>query len=169
MDRRDYILRMIEQLGQALIALRNRILGRDIEGQELRGSLSDVARQGGLDMDLARAMTSETLLMMVAPGGEVDPGRCWLLAELFYLEGLEADLAGDAGLARSSLERAGFLFGMLQPVAGNVAGLEEAPERVADIERRLERLPRPPGRTRGPVRRSAGRAGRPRVEGAPLR
>ena len=40
--------------------------------------------------DLARAMTSETLLLMVAPGGEVDPGRCWLLAEMFYLEGVEA-------------------------------------------------------------------------------
>ncbi|MDX1578369.1 MAG: hypothetical protein R3266_07785 [Gemmatimonadota bacterium] len=141
MDRRDYILRMIEQLGHVLLAIRNRILGREIERPQLQEALSDAARQGGLDLDLARAMSPETLMMMVAPGGEVDPGRCWLLAEIFYLEGLEAELAGLVAEARSSLERAGFLFGLLEPVAGNLAGVAEAEERLAEIERRLEKLP----------------------------
>lgn len=141
MDRRDYILRMIEQLGHVLLAIRNRILGREIERPQLQEALSDAARQGGLDLDLARAMSPETLMMMVAPGGEVDPGRCWLLAEIFYLEGLEAELAGLVAEARSSLERAGFLFGLLEPVAGNLAGVAEAEERIAEIERRLEKLP----------------------------
>jgi hypothetical protein len=123
-DRRDYIMRLIEQVGQALIALRRRILAR-----------------GGLDFDLARAMTSETLLLMVAPGGEVDPGRCWLLAEMFYLEGVEAELSGWVGEARDSLQRAAFLFGMLQPIAGNLVGLPEAGPRIEEIERRLTGLP----------------------------
>jgi hypothetical protein len=141
MDRRDYILRMIEQLGQALAALRRRILARGVDDAEVRESLSKIARDGGLDFELARAMTADTLLMMVAPGGEVDPSRCWLLAELFDLEGTDADLADDPEAARSAWERAGFLYGMLQPVPGNPIGITEARERVASIERKLETLP----------------------------
>ena len=141
MDRRDYIMRLIEQVGQALIALRRRILAREATASETRRELRAAARGGGLDFDLARAMTSETLLLMVAPGGEVDPGRCWLLAEMFYLEGVEAELAGRVGEAHDSLQRAAFLFGMLQPIAGNLVGLPEATPRIEEIERRLTGLP----------------------------
>jgi hypothetical protein len=142
MDRRDYIMRLIEQVGQALIALRRRILAREATATETREELRAAARAGGLDFDLARAMTSETLMMMVAPGGEVDPGRCWLLAEMFYLEGVEAELTGRVVEARDSLQRAAFLFGMLQPIAGNLVGLPEATPRIEEIERRLTGLPR---------------------------
>lgn len=140
MERRDYILRMIEQLGSMLAALRKRILGGSADGEEVRGELAEAAKLGGLDYELARAMGPETLRMMVAPGGEVDPGRCWLLAELFYLDGLEAGLAGDAPAARDALERAGFLYGLLRPLPGNVVGVAEADERLAEIETRLEAL-----------------------------
>ena len=141
MDRRDYILRMIEQLGQVLLAIRNRILRREIDRDEVRETLSGVARQGGLDLELARAMSPDTLMMMVAPGGEVDPGRAWILAEIFYLEGLEAETAELPSEARPAYERAGFLYGLLSPVTGNLVGVEEAPERIAEIERRLAALP----------------------------
>lgn len=155
MDRRDYIMRLIEQLGQILIALRARILGKTATGEEVRGELEAAARMGGLDLDLARAMTPDSLLMMVAPGGEVDPGRCWLLGELFYLEGLEAAVAGRTSEARSALERAGFLYGMLQPVAGNLVGFAEAATRVDEIEQRLAELPPPRRRSRRPARAGA--------------
>lgn len=141
MDRRDYIIRMIEQLGQVLLAIRNRILRGEVDASEVRETLTDVARQGGLDLDLARAMSPETLMMMVAPGGEVDPGRCWVLAEIFYLEGLEAETADRPAEARAAYERAGFLYGLLDPVTGNLVGVEEAPERIEEIERRLAALP----------------------------
>jgi len=140
LDRQDYILRMIERLGQALIALRNRILGKEVTSAEVRTALQSVAREGGLDYELATSMTPDTLLMMVAPAGEVDPGRCWLLAELSYLDGLDAELSGEVGVARSSFERAGFLFGMLQPEAGSLMGVIEAKERLDEIEVRLAAL-----------------------------
>ncbi len=152
MDRRDYIMRLIEQLGQILIALRHRILNESTTGEEVRGELETAARMGGLDLDLARVMTPDSLLMMVAPGGEVDPGRCWLLGELFYLEGLEAAVADRPSKARSALERAGFLYGMLQPIAGNLVGFTEAATRVEEIERRLAELPPPRRRSRRPGR-----------------
>ncbi len=146
MDRRDYVMRLIEQVGQMLLALRRRILAREVTTSETREELRAAARAGGLDYDLARAMTPDTLLLMVAPGGEVDPGRCWLLAEMFYLEGVEAELVGQVGEARDSLERAAFLFGMLQPIAGNLVGLPESAPRIEEIERRLTGLP--PGHRR---------------------
>jgi len=146
MERRDYILRMIEQLGTVLAALRRRILGGTAEPEEIRGELAETAKLGGLDYDLARAMGPDTLRTMVAPGGDVDPGRCWLLAEIFYLEGLEADLAEDAHEARDAFERAGFLYGLLRPLPGNVVGVAEADERLAEVESRLEALGRRRGR-----------------------
>ena len=138
MDRRDYIMRMIEQLGGMLAALRRRILGGDTSRAETREELRETAKLGGLDYDLARALAPETLFTMVAPGGELDPARCWLLAELSYLDGLEAELAEDPGEARDSLERAAYLFGLLRPAAGNFLGIPESADRIGDIERRLE-------------------------------
>jgi len=150
MERRDYILRMIEQLGTMLAELRRRILGRSAEHETVEGELAEVAKLGGLDYDLARVMGPDTLLMMVAPGGDVDPGRCWLLAELSYLDGLEADLAGDPEAARDALERAGFLYGLLRPLPGNLVGVHEADERLAEIESRLGALGPRRGRARAP-------------------
>lgn len=142
MERRDYILRMIEELGALIAGIRKRILGGEVRDPALRAQMGDVARSGGLDYDLARAMTPESLLLMVAPAGEVDPGRCWLVAELSYLDGLEARLVEDPDEARRSLERAAFLFGLLRPVAGNVAGLREALGRADEVERLLEEIGR---------------------------
>ncbi len=76
MDRRDYIMRMIEQLGTIMVALRRRIIGQEVGREEAAETLRETARLGGLDYDLACALTPETLLLMVAPGGDVHPGRC---------------------------------------------------------------------------------------------
>jgi hypothetical protein len=132
---------MIEQLGAMLSAIRRHVLAGEATREETGASLRDAARLGGLDYDLARVMAPETLLMMVAPAGDVDPGRCWLLAELSYIDGLEAGLADDPDLAREAFERAGYLFGLLQPVAGNFLGIPESADRVKEIEQRLSELP----------------------------
>jgi hypothetical protein len=144
-DRRDYIMRMIEQLGTILVALRRRIIGQEVGREEAAETLRETARLGGLDYDLARAMAPETLLLMVAPGGDVDPGRCWLVAELSYLDGLDAALASDFEEARDGLERAAYLFGLLQPLAGNFLGVTEADDRLEEIEQRLAALRGLPG------------------------
>lgn len=106
MYQRDYILRLIERFGKALVALRNAILKREADRPLVRSEIADIARQAGLDLDMARRLDPATLLMWLSPPGAApDPPRLWLMAELLYLEGLES--AGSEELAgRADFERA---------------------------------------------------------------
>jgi hypothetical protein len=52
MSQQDYILRQIEMLGQMLIALRNRILGRKVDGPEAMQEVQSVVRKVGIDMEM---------------------------------------------------------------------------------------------------------------------
>ena len=105
MYRHDYLLRLIERLGAALIALRNRILNRASEDTTIGAEIGEIARQAGLDIDVARKLDPELLLTWLAPTGEPDPAKLWLMAELLYLEGLHAHSAGHQHW-RADLERA---------------------------------------------------------------
>lgn len=140
MTQRDYILRLIEQFGQILIALRNRILGGDISRAELEAELTAAVRTTGLDLNLAHALTPASLILMIAPDGDIEPGRAWLVAETLYLDGLHADLDGRSDDARAAWERAAPLYELLTPHGIIVAGVPEADERLAEIRQRLERL-----------------------------
>ena len=60
MYRYDYILRLIEQLSRALIALRNHILNREVASTEVRAELEAMARQAGIDLAVARRVTEVT-------------------------------------------------------------------------------------------------------------
>jgi len=139
MPQRDYLLRQIELLGELLIAIRSQILGRTATGGEIHARLQQVSLQGGLDLDLARAASPDTLTMFIAPTGEIEPGRCWLLAETLYLDGLDADLSGDLSRALDSLAKARTLFTLLQPMGAFLVGFPEAGERVREIDAWLER------------------------------
>ncbi|MEE2900556.1 MAG: hypothetical protein VX815_19020 [Gemmatimonadota bacterium] len=88
MHQRDFILRMIEQLEASLVALRNRILGRKVDVHTVNEELSGLAGEAGFDLNLLRGFSIETLYMLVSPTGEVEPARCWLMAELLYLDEL---------------------------------------------------------------------------------
>lgn len=141
MYRRDYVLRLIERFGRILIALRNRILGRQITAEDLRREIHDIAQQAGLDLDLARRLEPQMLLMWLAPTGEIDEPKFWLMAELLYLEAMDARevAAGDAG--RSDLERANAIFARLPSEWKPSSGLASAGERCAEIARLLGRTP----------------------------
>ncbi len=137
MPQRDYILRLIEQMGAALVALRNRILGRGAPSLEIRDELAGLAGRSGFDLALLRGFSGETLRMLVSPTGEVEPARCWLMAELLYLDGLQA-LAEDRDEdAREGLRKAKLLFGLIEPGGGMLVGLPEAGERIREIDERL--------------------------------
>ena len=69
MAQRDYILRMIEQMSEILIALRNTIVGGTASARIIEEKLEAAASQSGLDLSLARAASPETIQMMVAPMG----------------------------------------------------------------------------------------------------
>jgi hypothetical protein len=114
MYRRDYVMRLIEAFGQALIAIRNRILKRQADSQTVLAEIGEMARKAGLDLDIARRLDPASLLMWLSPTGEYDPARLWLLAELLYLAGLQAD-AEDPGSGRRDFSRALALLDHVPP------------------------------------------------------
>ena len=66
---RDYVLRLIEQFGRTLVALRNRLLGRQDDQVDMSASIAEIARHAGLDLDIARRLDPPSLLMWLAPSG----------------------------------------------------------------------------------------------------
>ena len=133
MYRRDYILRLIEQLGRQLIAIRNRLLKRGLDAEEARAEIHEVARSSGLDLDVARQLDPATLLMWLAPGDDVDEPKLWLMGELLYLEGVHTHASGNGDRGRGDLSRALAVFVRLPPAWRPHAELAAAGERVAEI------------------------------------
>lgn len=138
MHQRDYILRLIEQLGSALVEIRNRILGRKTDAVRLEEELAEIAGKGGLDLAVLRGFDADTLHMFASPTGEVEPARCWLMAELLYLDGLQAHVEERGEDAARSLEKARLLFTLIEPGGGMLVGIPEAGDRVAEIDGLLE-------------------------------
>lgn len=138
MPQRDYILRQIEILGAALISLRKKILGGTADRIEVEGRLQEVSEKGGMALDLAKASTPDTLRMLIAPTGEVEPGRCWLLAETLYLDGLYQLDVEESDEALDSLAKARMLFSLLGPMGAFLVGFPEASERIKEIDGLLE-------------------------------
>jgi len=131
---KDYLLRQIEMLGQLLIAIRKLILGGEADGAAVESRLKEVAERSGMDLELARAAAPDTLRMLIAPTGEVEPGRCWILAETLYLDGIRARLTEDPERANDSLRKARMLFSLLGPMGAFLVGFPEARERIREID-----------------------------------
>lgn len=139
MHERDFILRVIQQMGQVLIALRKRILGQEITQDGLHAELASVAERSGIDLDMIRAMTPETLRLLIAPTGEVEPGRCWMIAEMLYLEGLQAEVEERPDDAVESYQKALPLYRLLGPGALHLE-LKEAADRSAELTEKIRSL-----------------------------
>jgi len=133
MYRHDFILRLIERFGTALRSLRDRILRREREDLSARAEIVEIAQQAGLDLAVARTLTPDLLLMWLAPTGEVDAAKFWLMAELLYLDGLDARASGGEGW-RAGLERASTLLTRLDPSWRPGDRFTSAGERVAEIK-----------------------------------
>lgn len=134
MVQRDYILRVIEELGAVLIALRRAVLGGAARATDVEDTLRRAATGAGMDLDLARAASIDALPAMMAPTGEVDPARCWLLAEVLMTDGISLLSSGETDLARSSLAKAAALFTLVAPWGAFLTGFPEASERIEEIE-----------------------------------
>lgn len=135
MQQRDYILRLIEQAGAVLARVRRLLFG-GAPPAEVESAMSEAARLAGVDLRLIREMTPDTLLLLMSPGGEPEPSRCWITAELLYLEGRAAEDAGDEAAAMAAYGKALLLFRALSPDL--LPGLPEAEERVRELETRVE-------------------------------
>jgi hypothetical protein len=136
MFRQDYILRLIEQFSRALATLLNKITGRQLSPAEVHEQIAAIASQGGLQLDVARSLDPAMLLMWLAPRGEIDSGKFWLMAELLFLEGMQAREEGLADRARGDLQRARIILSQLatdwrpQP---DMSSVGERLEAIAEI------------------------------------
>lgn len=134
----DHIRRLIEQMARAVAQLRTRILdGTPAELDEAGAELAELAGRAGLDLDLARRLEPESLQLMISFGGSVDPGRCWLLAELLYLDGLHAERRGRPEAAAASFARSRHLYGAVEPGWTAEIELPDADERRRELDARL--------------------------------
>ncbi len=105
----DYILRMIEAIG--LIALQIKRMLRAGSVAEAKTALREAQAQVGVDLDMARVLSGDSLLAIISPTGQADPTRCMLFGEILYLEGLCALEAGDVEEGRETLAKAQLLLG----------------------------------------------------------
>lgn len=137
----DYVMRLIEQLGHALGRIAALLLNRPPDPPaELETELNGLAHEAGLDLALARRLTPESLQIMIAPAGTINPGRCRFLAELLYLHGVQAEQSGRAGDARDSYVRSLHLYRLVRPKWEVDSILPKAADRIPDLEARLRRL-----------------------------
>jgi hypothetical protein len=129
-------IQLAEQLGRLWAGIWSERSGAV---ESIRTEMDALAAQAGLELDLARRLAPESLVLLVSPGGATDPARGWLLAELLYLSGRLAEREGDAGGATDCDLRALGLYRLLDPERLPTADLPEVGTRIADIEGRLAR------------------------------
>ena len=130
---RDYILRMIEQMAAMIARLRKLIAGGDLETAD--AELRQAAGIYGVDLDAARAVDAETLLLLMSPTGQPEPTRAWITAELLTLEGLRMEAEGDARAAHAVYAKALLLYNALDPAT--IGGLPEAGDRIGELRAKL--------------------------------
>lgn len=130
---RDYILRMIEQMAAMIARLRQLIAGGDVAQAD--AELRQAAGIYGVDLDAARAVDSQTLLLLISPGGQPEVSRTWITAELLYLDGLRLEAQGDVREAHHVLAKALLLYNSLDPAS--IGGLPEAGDRIGELRARL--------------------------------
>lgn len=138
MFRQDYIMRLIEQFARVLATLLHRIRGRQVSAEVARTEIAAIARQCGLDLDVARGLDSTMLRMWLAPRGEIDPGRFWLMGELLLIEGIQSREEGASAAARADLQRALTVFSEIDPAWRPQPDLPSAGERVSEIRQALD-------------------------------
>ncbi|HSJ13977.1 MAG TPA: hypothetical protein VK939_06155 [Longimicrobiales bacterium] len=127
---------MIEQMAAMIARLRKLIAGRDLETADTE--LRQAAGMYGVDLDSARAVDAETLLLLLSPTGQPEPARAWITAELLTLDGLRLEAEGDARAAHSVYAKALLLYNALDPAA--IGGLPEAGDRIGELRAKLIEL-----------------------------
>lgn len=135
MDRRDYILRMIEQMGAVFARLREIIMGGHAEVED---ELKLAAHRSGVDLAMARALDPESLLGLLSAEGQPDPTRTWLFAELLAIDGLAAETRGRLDQALALFQKALRLYLAIDPRI--IGGIPEAASRVDELQFRISRL-----------------------------
>ena len=130
MERRDYLLRMLEEMGRVLARVRALLSGPSVTAaaQELEAAAS----HAGLALPLVRALAGDGLAAVLTTAGRPDPAKHLLAAEYLYVEALRAAPPEDAALFGRALD----LYRRIGPVA-DAAVQAAVADRIADLERRV--------------------------------
>lgn len=131
-------MRLVEQFARALSTLLNRIRGRQVSSEVVRSEVAAIARQCGLDVEVARGLDPAMLLMWLAPRGEIDPGRFWLMGELLLIDAWRSHEEGDHDRARADFERALTVFSKIDAAWRPQPDLPSASDRVTDIRQAID-------------------------------
>jgi hypothetical protein len=126
------------QAAEQLMRLWSGARGQGVgEVETIRTELDALAERVGVDLELARQLTPESLELLVAPEGSTDPLRTWLVAELFYVSGRVAEQAGEAAVAMESDRRALRLYRRVDRERLPDANLPDPGSRSAELSERL--------------------------------
>jgi hypothetical protein len=135
LDRRDYLLRLLEQMGRAVARVRELLTGQFVA--EAAREIEVVAQQAGVPLALVRVLSADSLSPVLSTAGEPDSLKRLLAAEYLYVEALRH--APDAvDLFARALE----LYRGVGPLA-DAALTAAVTERITDLERRLVSLDPP--------------------------
>ena len=104
MLRRDYLLRMIEEMGRIVARIRELLVSGDIDRVETE--LQSAARLASLDLQTIRALTADSLLLLLLPAPTADAGRLKIVIQVLALDAERAVAAGDEEGAERLLQKA---------------------------------------------------------------
>ena len=134
MQREDYLLRMIGQMGRVLAAIRRKLLeGKNAEAGD---ELEHAARKGGLDLALVIALDEPSLEPLLRTGGEIDRPKCAFFAEVVYLEWRRQLAMGRLPQAERCARRALLLYALAY-YEGIVMD-DATRRRIAELEGEIE-------------------------------
>jgi hypothetical protein len=99
----------------------------------LRAELEALGQQVGVDLEVARRLTPESLELLVSPSDATDSLRCWILAEMLFLSARLSEAEGDGEAAREAAHRALHLFERVDPESTPEADLPDPGSRIEEI------------------------------------
>lgn len=142
MQREDYLLRMIAQMGRVLARVRRLLLeGKNAEaGDELKLA----ALNGGVDLALVIALDEPSLRPLLFTAGELDRPKCAFFAEVVYLEWRRQHAMGNAERAERCARRSLLLFALAYE---GIVVDDETRQRIAELQQRSPADGHPPSLT----------------------
>jgi len=133
MQREDYLLRMIAQMGRVLARIRRMLL--EGKNSEAGDELEHAAQKGGIDLRLVIALDEASLEPMLRTGGEIDRPKCAFFAEVIYLEWRRQLAIGRTPQEKRCARRALLLYALAYD---GIVMDDETRQRVAELEEHLE-------------------------------
>lgn len=131
MQREDYLLRMIAQMGLVLARVRRLLL--EGKNAEAGGELEQAALKGGIDLGLVIALDEPSLRPLLFVAGELDRPKCAFFAEVVYLEWRRQFAMGHAERAERCARRALLLFALAYE---GIVMDDDTRQRIAELQQR---------------------------------